>query len=428
MPPTPIIDVLAEVFRSHGFDTTSPAHPEDDEGRIHRIDLLAEKNGMDVLIAAATAPETTQRKITESGQLRTTLGIQYALVAATHPLDATTEATAHDHNVIIWDNENLARAIGRAVLLEVSGAEAPPIADLLTLAPMGELPITATRAADPEPVVPSFIGMDFETPDSSPSPVAEATLSDRHLETGRGWYLETRKPSTPAPETPTPAPSVAPTTNRILNAPGARMGIPTSTGKDPHTFTPPTGALLAPTIGKDAAAQAAKREIYSISSTRLRYHPKRLYHWSVEAFIEGQVDTYTLQGVCLVDLATKKLEVPRQWEAPRHLREGTFDVPVDHKPVRMEGEQAEQLVLQHVLDETARETTMQDDDSAGDYALTIKRRVRVSKEDVQVHDQGLHWCPVWWINGTNGEMEVDALSGDILHKQLQSTPSETILL
>lgn len=452
MPQSRIIDVLAEVFRTHGFDTTAPAHPEDPMGNTHRVDLLAEKDGLDVIVTALTDPSRTPDMVETHARTREAVGARYALAAATHAIDEDTRDQAETMQVLLWDSDQVSRAIGRAVLMEVTGAEDPPIADLLALAPLGSLPAhgptpatptdseplvsVTTVAAKPEqtPQAPTIESMEpanalpFSdlihpvSPTEEPTPLTQNTEAPvRNIETGRGWYMETSSPKTPER-------TVEPTVSATLNAPGARTGIPQSNGRDPHTFTPPSGALLAPGVDKEAAARIAQGEIFTIENTRLRYHPKRLFRWQVEAFVEGQVKTHTIQGTCLVDVATKQLEVPEQWDAPRHLREGTFDVPVDHKPVRMEPEQARDLVITHVLEETAREATMQDDDSAGDYALTVKRRVRVQKEDIKIEDQGLHWCPVWWLNGKNGEMEVDGLNAFIRSKQLQNIPSETILL
>ena len=94
MPPTQIIDVLAEVFRTHGFDTTAPAHPEDGQGETHRVELLAEKDGIDVLVTTASDPEATPREIQHIGHLRERLGSHYALVATPFPLDETALATS----------------------------------------------------------------------------------------------------------------------------------------------------------------------------------------------------------------------------------------------------------------------------------------------------------------------------------------------
>lgn len=454
MPPTRIIDVLAEVFRTHGFDTTAPAHPEDQTGQPHRVDLLAEKDGLDVIVATTSGtPEHLRASLNAHARTRAAVGAQYALVVATQETPDSVRQLADHHEVIVWDSDQLASAIGRAVLLEVNNTQDPPIADLLSLAPLGDLgletspivhapghpmetpippqePVTEpVESVDPLP----FADMMPETEAASPAPPQEVMetappAATNTIETGRGWYMETRNSGPPAVQPPAQTPAAAPPTTVPLTAPAARIGIPSHSGADPHTFTPTEGALVAPGVDKENATKTARTEIFTIDDTRLRYHPKRLIHWQVEAFVEGQVKTHLLQGTCLIDLATKKLEVPEQWNSPRHLREGTFDVPVDHKPVRMDTVAAHELVMAHVLEETAREATMQDDDKAGDYALTVKRRVRVQKEDVKIDDQGLHWCPIWWISGKNGDMEIDGLTGTVREKRLQSVPSETILL
>lgn len=461
MPPTRIVDILAEVFRTHGFDTTSPAHPEDPTGRTHRIDLLAEKDGLDVIVAALQNNNPLPvEKVAEHHALQKTLGARYSLIATPHAVTDEAHHHAEECGVIVWDADRLARAIGRAVLMEVTGAEDPPMADLLALNPLTTIPAqepfgnaTSVNPIDPaETTDPSFSIPDVPaaTADHDPRPFSDLLQPEpapsvpqapvaptapihtgRHLESGRGWDLEVNDPPPErARQAPTPVPSAPPTMPRtpILQAPGARNGIPTHSGPDPHTFTPQEGVLLAPGIAKETAAGTARSKIFTVEDTRLRYHPKRVYRWQVEAFVEGQVNTHLLSGLCLVDLATKKLEVPKKWEAPRHLREGTFDVPVDHKPVRMDPTDAHGLVLAHVMDETAREATMQDTDAAGDFALTIKRRVRVQQEDIQIEDQGLHWCPVWWISGVNGEIEVDGLNGTVREEHLKSVSSNTILL
>lgn len=457
MPPTRIVDVLAEVFRTHGFDTTSPAHPEDPTGRTHRIDLLAEKDGLDVIVATLQSGEPLQvDKVADHHALQKTLGARYSLIATAHGVTDEAHHHAQECGVIVWDADRLARAIGRAVLMEVTGAQDPPVADLLALNPLATIP-TESGATAPEVSPATTFGQNrphdgaLPTPEVSqaaamndPLPFSDLMQTDAaptnpvpaetapssvhpgpHRESGRGWDLEINDPP---PERARPNTLTSMQKPPILQAPGARAGMPAPRPSDPHTFTPQQGILLAPSVAKETAAQTARTKIFTIEDTRLRYHPKQVYRWQVEAFVEGQVKTHLLSGLCLVDLATKKLEVPGRWETPRHLREGTFDVPVDNKPVRMDVQDARALVMEHVAQETARETTMQDNDSAGDYALTVKRRVRVQQEDIQIEDQGLHWCPVWWLGGGNGEIEVDGLNGDVREERLQSVPSNTMYL
>lgn len=501
MPSTRVVDVLAEVFRTYGFDTTTDAHMDGQSGTEHLVHLLAEKDGLEAAITVHQDPRPIGMDLVDAHDRAVRdIGARYGVLASIGSFTESAYAHAARTRMILWDQHDLEAVIGKAVLHEVIGDpesdlpiaevlahgrhtdsadDVPSVADsfdsyapetpepaqavadeptgLFAFDPMAlqdddsdAVPVNGTDepsrtpiidATVPEPAAAPTRGTiidaeEYATPARqayTPTPVASAP---RDLVQGRGWVLETSNRreapagAVDATNDPDPIP-VQPRTKPSIASIAALGGIgrvPRSNGPDPRVFNPSEGALLAPAVSKEQAASAVRDKIYTIDHTSLRYHPKRVYRWAVEAFVEGQVTTTTLSGVRVVDMATRHVASPDQWTASRSLREGTFDIPVDHKPVRIEEAKARALALDSVLDATARDIVVEDHDSSLDIMVTEKKRVRTHRDDVQIHDEGLQWCPVWCFSGVNGEIEVDALTGQIVQERLEARTSNTILL
>ncbi|MBW3581573.1 MAG: restriction endonuclease [Euryarchaeota archaeon] len=454
MPNARLVDVLGEVFRTYGFDTTRPASPEGMSRARYEVDLIAEKSGMDVLVAVTPDPGAIDLDaVDRHARMVHDVGAYYGLIVS--PAGFTDAAYHHATRTktILWDRDAIEAAIGRAVLFEVLGdRHDPPVAEVLGISPRhAPEPMTETEpAAEPEAMFPFMAeaAPEAETPatppaeaadpmgflfaddaseevpapsytSSTPTPVAVTTGTEH----GRGWVLQTGRQREDAPRAPD-----RPTGLASLAAMGGARRHGRGTGPDPRVFNPTDGALVAPGVSKESAAKKARDLIYTIDHTYLRYHPKRVFDWTVEAFVEGRVETTTLAGHRVVDLATRDVHAPKTWDSPRHLREGTFDVAVDHKPVRLETEKARDLVLESILEETARQITVEDFDRALDIMITEKRRVRAHRDDVRIEDRGLHWCPVWCFVGVNGEVEVDGMTGEVTERRLETPAGSTMLI
>lgn len=542
MPPARVADVLAEVFQTYGFDTCQASEPEGMTGVTYRVDLQAEKGGMDVLVTIRCQDTPLEADLVDQqARMVRDVGAYYGVLVC--PAGFT--ESAHHHaartRTILWDRSAMEALIGRAVLHEIlDGTRAdPPIAEVLGVVgrapfaatehtpgdaphahPPTETPVTVAATAststpsttDDAPETMALPGMglfddpaESETPEATHDEPATARTSDATPETfdplalmarddgipasattetetagddprdhttstathaapsdtipaytthgdtqeeddrevleGNGWILETTKRVTAAGNTHRESPPVRhdapedrpmaparPTGLASLAALGGTRRHTKHSGPDPRSFNPSTGALLAPAVDKTRAAAEAKQKIFTIDHTWLRYHPKRVLRWKVEAFVEGQVDTKTIEGVRIVDLATREVADPAEWTASRHLREGTFDVPVEHKPVRIDTEKAHGLAMDSILEATAREVTMEDYDASLDVIMTQKKRIRAHRDDVEIQDEGLHWCPVWCFQGVNGTVEVDALTGAVVDERLEQSDSETIVL
>jgi hypothetical protein len=314
----------------------------------------------------------------------TDTGLDGAIVLALRGTEAT---QAHD-SVEVWDRTTVEQAVGALVVdghLDEVGH-----ADDIGPSPVDTDPATGpTAEADEEPT---------REPAPDPAATGPATDTASSQPDGEGPQPETattaRDPDRRQPSEDTASPSPEPDAS-----PAAAAGP----AEDAEAFV--SGAAIEPQIDEAEARRTAQEAVFEAHEARLELLPFRVYRYRAQ--LEG--DGHTREEDGRVWVSTQSGAVVR---APRGDRVDEIDPPHERFQGSLPAKDTEQAAREHLLDTLERREELRQEYSES----AVIERVLLEPEpgSLELERLGKAFAPRWRIEGSNGTVFVDAVTGELV--------------
>ncbi len=169
--------------------------------------------------------------------------------------------------------------------------------------------------------------------------------------------------------------------------------------------------IIKPTISADEASALARNYLHGQNQEMILL-PHYVFEFSLEVIVEGSMDIRPVTGAIAIDALSKKHYLwKRGYETTTRL-----DVDFRKMEPKIGLEEAREMAESAVNTEFSREEEVKIE---GDNVTIIeKRRTRPKKGSLRVDFLGLYYLPVWVIEGRKGRVMVNAVSGEIMKKEI----------
>ncbi|PSG95947.1 hypothetical protein BRD56_13045 [Thermoplasmatales archaeon SW_10_69_26] len=254
---------------------------------------------------------------------------------------------------------------------------------------------TQPRGAEKDPM-PAEDGSDAEILDPEPStsrpePDAEPPEPEP-ASTARGSPSE----STPDPETTDPSTSSPPD---AVDSPAAAAG---ARSEDPSFVS---GTTIEPQVDRDEALREAEEALFEADDARLELLPFRVYRYQArlvgdgaEREDEGRVWVSTQSGAVV--------------RAPAGDRVAELDQPHERFDGSMSGDETQAAAREHLLDSLERRDERRQD--YNESAVIERVQLEPDPEALAVDRLGKAYAPRWRVEGPDGTVFVDAVTGEVV--------------
>ena len=353
-----LLQILRDIFSSAGYNVTES----------HKHDMVAEKNGYKTLIKLGAYPDYADIK-NFANQITDGKG----LYVATHTMADDLYQYAAESGLIVWDRDDIALQIGKAVLADIEGNPA----DIELIPPVDQQAPTQTlndnfRTDEGN----SIFGMfgQSDTPKQVPEPKPE-----QQTQWGGGLFKQ--------PEYTQPL-SVEPKPPMVLNLHAMPLNV-----------------------AKDHVINVAKQHIGIVNDIKLKFVPFWQYKYSIN--VEQQykskiVDILGNGAGCLNALNGnhENIEVTEVHD--------NIEVPDEEYEVKgpiLTRDEAKRNLLESIIAEHTKEIRF--DSMVGDTIISEHKLFKPTTEDVNL-DIYMVYLPIWELTGRRNSVEINGYNAEVL--------------
>lgn len=343
-----LLRILREVFRSAGYKVN--------ESSIY--DLAAEKDGYKTVIKFGSDPDMSDLKLF-AGQVLEGVGL-YVSTTDVHP---DVKLYGEDLGLIIWERDEVAMHIGRAVLADIEGTASG---------------LELVRVPSAYSNVNSCLSGTSET----------RPLSDVF----RGTAMSARESVTPSYRTEI---------------------FPSSMTQIEHAADPVHLELQAAPLKltRDRAAVVGKPHVQTVQAVALKLVPFWRYSYSlnVEKTYKSKIIDISGEGVGYLNALNGNIsnivvsEVSNVLELP--------DDEYELKTQVMTHTLAKDSILNMLIDEHTKDLRF--DDTKGEAIISEHKRFKPAVEDISLQID-LVYVPIWEVKGPRNSVELNAHTGEVL--------------
>jgi hypothetical protein len=433
-----LAEAIAKALQVHGYTVTLDAPLEGRTGQVHTVPILAE--GAQAMLVEVSAAEVLEpEEVALVVQRVEDTGADLAILCHLGPRSSDALA-ATSGRVVLWGQDRLIRVLGEAELAaavagkpnplpldpdadvqgvslqesQAPGAASPQAesgldADLLgALANAFAPPAEAPGAAAPIPEkVSDLLPFAFQEP---APPTIEPVL--------------TLLPFPPLDGSPLPPPEIGPGTNPVPS-PHWQLLQPA-----PAPAPTPSQRRLPVRVDLASAKRIVKDRLYSVSRQELILQPVHLYDYECDILGKGSLKLSTVDGRVQVNGSDRRaLIVDPDKVNPAAADLGTPPgIETSERVLRVTPERAHAAAMEAIMELHTRSVDVQVPDPDSSFFYLEKRRVPPAEGQIRLKPLGVHHRPVWRLIGANGLVEVDAVDGSILHKELRDANPDALLL
>ncbi|WP_321420098.1 hypothetical protein [uncultured Methanomethylovorans sp.] len=344
-----LLRILRDVFRSAGYSANESS----------RYDLIAEKDGYKTIIKFGSDPDMSDIKLFADQALE---GI--GLYVSTTDVNLDVKHYGENLGLIIWDRDEVAVHIGRAVLADIEGTAS-------------ELELVRT---------PSAYSNGYSCETSEPRSFSNVF---------RGAAMPARENATPSYHSTTPA------------SPFAQVIAPT------HTINSVNLELQAAPLKltKDRASVMGKPHVQTVQAVILKLVPFWRYSYSlkVEKKYKSKIIDISGEGVGYLNALNGNIsniainEVSDVLELP--------DNEYELKTQIITQTQAKDSILNMLIDEHTKDLRF--DDTKGEAIISEHKRFKPAIEDINLQID-LIYVPIWEVKGPRNSVELNAHTAEVL--------------
>lgn len=234
-------------------------------------------------------------------------------------------------------------------------------------------------------------------------------------------------PPAPSPTTPSPAgPPPAPPMDSLVAAAQAHTPPPEAEATATPDLEHPVLCLHVPL---DKAKAIARDRVFTVDHIELVLHPVHLVRYECDLLAEGSLRYDTVSGIVQVHATDKTAGEVGEGIEP----EGVAPLPepwrayVRDRRVRIAAERARELAFEWVMAAHTRVVDVRVDDEEQNFSITEKHRVSPRPDHARLEHAGVFYRGVWRLSGTNGSLEIDAITGSVDDEGLRN-PSPGIVM
>ncbi len=374
-----LLEILVDIFKSSGYSVTI-SNP---------CDILVEKNGHKAFVRCTLQPDYSEIKAF-SDEIDNSTGIYVITQKTTGELNDY----AAELGVYIWDRDELALQIGRAVLANMERKETVPLHDPETPEKVEEEVPTHFRE------FPGDLAMDIEEAENE-NPVRRTDFSkglvplqEMQAKEEKTYFVPGSAPKTPEERNPSK--------------------------KNEHIEVPKVDSYdilniksVEPGISKEQAVIIAKPYLSNPKDAILKFVPLWKYSYNVEAEkrFRSKVLSITGEGKGFLNALNKKKEDMELegLETPTRIPAVVYEV----KRTNVNKQQAEKLLLDGIIEENTREMRFNNTD--GQAIVYEQRSVKPKPEDIELELE-LVYIPVWEVKGKRNSLEINAYNAEVLEE------------
>lgn len=353
-----LLQILRDIFSSSGYNVTES----------YRYDMVAEKNGYKTLIKLGAYPDSADIK---NFAEHATDGM--GLYVATYKMADELYQYATNCGLVVWDRDDVALQIGRAVLADIEGTTA----DLELIPPVDQQASTQTTSAGFGED--SLFGMFGQGNATKKMPASPEPISTPQPQWSRNVFAQPEPVQSP-PDEPNPP--------MVLNLHAVPLNV-----------------------SKEQAINIAKQHIGIVSDVYLKFVPfwKYEYSISVEQQYKSKIIDISGNGVgCLNALNgnNETLELKEVYDSIE-VPDETYEVK---GPILTRGEANKDLLKKIIEDHTK---DIRFDSMSGDTIISEHKLFKPSAEDVNL-EIDMVYLPIWELNGRKSSVEISGYNAEVL--------------
>ncbi|MFY1113391.1 MAG: hypothetical protein AB3K77_17185 [Methanosarcinaceae archaeon] len=372
-----LLEILVDIFKSSGYSVTI-SNP---------CDILVEKNGHKAFVRCTLQPDYREIKAF-SDEIDNSTGIYVITQKTTGELNDY----AAELGVYVWDRDELALQIGRAVLANMERKETVPLQDSETPEKVeeevpahfnevpGDLTMDSGEAENESPI----LRTDFSN--------GLVPLQEMQAEEEKTYFVPGSAPKTPEERNPSK--------------------------KHEHIEVPKVDSYdilniksVEPGISKEQAIIIAKPYLSNPKDAILKFVPFWKYSYNVESEkrFRSKVLSITGEGKGFLNALNKtKEDIELEGlESPTRIPAVVYEV----KRTNVNKQQAEKLLLDEIIEENTRE--MRFNNTEGQAIVYEQRSVKPKHEDIELELE-LVYIPVWEVKGKRNSLEINAYNAEVL--------------
>ena len=364
-----LLQILRDIFSSSGYNVTES----------YRYDMVAEKNGYKTLIKLGAYPDHTDIK-NFADQVNDGTG----LYVATHAMADNLYQYAAESGLIVWDRDDVALQIGKAVLADIEGTTA----DLELIPPVDQqesAQTTGTGFGDD-----SLFGMFGQRDETKKTPAPPEPISTPQPHWGGSVFAQPEPVQSPPaqPNPPVQSPPAQSNPPMVLNLHAVPLNV-----------------------SKEQAINIARQHVGIVDKVSLKFVPFWKYEYSidVEQQYKSKIIDISGDGVgCLNALNgnNEVLEVKEVYDS--------IEVPDEEYEVKgptLTRDEANRDLLKRIIDEHTEDIRF--DAMSGDTIISEHKRFKPSAEDVNL-ELDMVYLPIWELNGRKNSVEISGYNAEVL--------------
>lgn len=367
-----LLELLVDIFKSSGYNVIISS----------QYDILVEKNGHKAYVMCALTPDYEEIKAF-SEKIRGCTGI-YVITQKT---SGELNDYAAELGIYIWDRDELALQIGRAVLANMERK----IRNCQTESELTPEEYKEQTSPAPEPVNKSWEEESFE---QEPYPVGGLVPIQEALREAKRISFE----------------------SRIISPVEERKPLKRLENNDAHSteqYEMLNIQSVEPKISKDQAIIIAKPYLSSPKNAILKFVPFWKYSYSVEAEkrFRSKVVNITGEGKGFLNALNKSKE---------NMDIGGFSIPTripavqyEVKRPNVDKKQAEKVLLDLIIQENTRE--MRFNNLEGQAVIYEQKNISPKTDEIELN-MDLVYIPVWEVKGKRNSLEINAYSASVLEE------------
>lgn len=165
--------------------------------------------------------------------------------------------------------------------------------------------------------------------------------------------------------------------------------------------------VLRPKLTLDEALSISKRELHNVQC-KLQYIPYLVFHYTCEVPTNDGVSLEQAEGMLAINGLTSDVY---EWNENLETVPSIDDPTMKIIP-RIKEDTAKNRVLRAVVEINTK--TVESVDDSDSVTIIEKKRVRPKNDAVEMTKKYTAFLPVWCAEGNNGQMIIDATSGEIM--------------
>ena len=369
-----LLDLVVDIFKSSGYNVIISS----------QSDILVEKNGHKAYVMCALTPDCEEIKAFSEK-----IGDCTGIYVITQKTSGELNDYAADLGIYIWDRDELALQIGRAVLANMERK----MRDCQTESELSSKEYQDQTAPSHEPVRENWQEKSFEQGSCSAGGLVSVQEAPREAKRA---YFESRIRS-PVEE----------------NTPLRRLEENEASRAEQYEML--NIQSVEPKISKDQAIIIAKPYLSNPKDAILKFVPFWKYSYSVEAEkrFRSKVVSITGEGKGFLNALNKSKEnmeieglgIPTRIPA----------VEYDVKRPNVDKKQAEKIILDLIIQENTRELRF--NNLEGQAVIYEQKSVSPKADEIEL-SLDLVYIPVWEVKGKRNSLEINAYNSSVLEEPM----------